>query len=137
MKKFFTLLALIFIPAYFWTAENLCAATALAPEHPRLCFRTSVYSSAPSVGEVARRVSSPPYEHWFARLNEQGFHTAAMAFQEALQAAPRSVSLFCLYLDQATGEGKHSACAVGTQGDCVNGDPILYQGKHLTAIPGV
>ncbi|MBN2289666.1 MAG: heparinase II/III family protein [Candidatus Glassbacteria bacterium] len=78
MKK--TTLMLTLSLFTFCLCQVPAGATPVAPGHPRIFFRTSAWLSGPALSEVAARVERSPCDRWYERLNDEGFHTAALSW---------------------------------------------------------
>jgi|GEM_PF-1215125 len=63
----------------FWF-QNVQAARSIAPEHPRLLFRTSLWHRGIDLKTLAARVDRPPYRGWYGRLSLDNFHTGALSW---------------------------------------------------------
>ncbi len=75
-----TVSAILFLLICFPAAILFGQTRHLAPDRPRLMFKTSVWPSGIDLETVAERAGDTPYAHWFERLNSDNFHTAALSW---------------------------------------------------------
>ncbi|HUU27735.1 MAG TPA: heparinase II/III family protein [archaeon] len=76
-RKIGIVLCLLIFSVACFSAQS---PTPVAPEHPRLLFKTSLYPQGIEPETVASRVEKLPYSTWYSRLDLESFHTAALSW---------------------------------------------------------